>query len=317
MATARSRSARPGSSAPVERPAQAAQLEGPLQHLGGRRGALGGVDGGVELGKVSGDRTTAPEDGVDGTEHRHRAGDRGGVVGGGPARDRHQVVALGRERVQRRWPVRPVDRVVQARGQGGKVVVEALPRGRRVTRLGQAPGGKGADTLEQPQARGVGARRRRQAADQRLVAQRVQDVEHRRGAGARREHGLRRRHGEAAAKERALGQRRLLVRRQQVPRPGDGALHGGLPFGRVARAAAQHLEPFAQAGEKLARSQDLAARGGQLDRQRDAVELAHDLGDHRPVGGGQLVARIAAAAGRDPEAQRLAIVAGVGQRQRR
>ena len=52
-----------------------------------------------------------------------------------------------------------------------------------------------------------------------------------------------------------------------------------LPFRQVARPAGQQLEPSFEPGTQLRRRQDLHARGGQLDRQRQAVQPAADVGD--------------------------------------
>ena len=47
----------------------------------------------------------------------------------------------------------------------------------------------------------------------------------------------------------------------------------------------EHLGAAREPVQERARPHDRGARGGELDRERHAVELAHDLGDERGVGG--------------------------------
>ena len=68
---------------------------------------------------------------------------------------------------------------------------------------------------------------------------------------------------------------------EQVVAPGDRVAHRLLPGGQVARAAGQQRQPPLQPGEQRRRREDLDARGGQLDGQRQAVQAAADLGDRR------------------------------------
>ena len=52
-----------------------------------------------------------------------------------------------------------------------------------------------------------------------------------------------------------------------------------LPLGRVARTAGEQLRAGARAGRASLGGEHLDPRGGQLDREREAVEAAADLGD--------------------------------------
>ena len=70
---------------------------------------------------------------------------------------------------------------------------------------------------------------------------------------------------------------------QQRVRPVDRGAQGLLAAHRRARAAGQQAEPVVQAVEDLGQRQRAHPRGGQLDRQRHAVEPAADLGDGRGV----------------------------------
>jgi hypothetical protein len=109
---------------------------------------------------------------------------------------------------------------------------------------------------------------------QRLVDQVLQQVDR------VRHQVLRRRRGEAAGKHRQRAQRRLPVRFEQVPRPVDDRVQRVVAARRVPGAATQQGEPVVQAAGDLRHGHDAHARRGQLDRERQPVELAAEFGDH-------------------------------------
>ena len=59
---------------------------------------------------------------------------------------------------------------------------------------------------------------------------------------------------------------------EQVVAPGDRATQRLLPLRQVARAGRQQGEVVLEPGEDLVRRQELDPRGGELDRQRHAVQ---------------------------------------------
>ena len=79
---------------------------------------------------------------------------------------------------------------------------------------------------------------------------------------------------------------------QQVEAPVDRRPQRPVPRQRRAAAAGQEPEPVVEASRDLGGRQRADPRGGQLDRQRDAIQPAADLRDRVRVGGGQLEARL-------------------------
>ena len=80
---------------------------------------------------------------------------------------------------------------------------------------------------------------------------------------------------------------RLLGGVEQVVAPPDRVAHRLLSQGQIPRAAAEQRQPLFQALQQRRRGQGLDARRGQLDRQREAIEPAHDFGHRRQRLGGQ------------------------------
>ena len=66
---------------------------------------------------------------------------------------------------------------------------------------------------------------------------------------------------------------------QQVVAPGDRAPQRPLPFGQVARPAGQQVDRVLQPLEDPGRREDLHARRGELDRERQALETRGDRAD--------------------------------------
>ena len=81
-----------------------------------------------------------------------------------------------------------------------------------------------------------------------------------------------------AAKER------LLVVVEELEAPADRVAQRSMPGGRIPRARGEQLEAVLQPGEHRRRGQHLDPRRGQLDRERQAVEVVADLGDRGEVG---------------------------------
>ena len=93
--------------------------------------------------------------------------------------------------------------------------------------------------------------------------------------------------GEAAGEDGQAAQQRLLRLGEQVVAPVDGAAQGLLAGQRRPAAAGQQAEAVVQAGGDLLHREGPDPRGGQLDRQRDAVQPGADLPDQRRVPLGQ------------------------------
>ena len=83
---------------------------------------------------------------------------------------------------------------------------------------------------------------------------------------------------EAAGKDRHAGELRPFGLVEQLMAPFDRRAERPLSLRRVARPSRQELEPAPESTEDLGRRQDLYARGGQLDGEREAVKSAADLG---------------------------------------
>ena len=84
----------------------------------------------------------------------------------------------------------------------------------------------------------------------------------------------------------------LLRVAEQVVAPSDRVAHGLLAQGQVPRAATEQGEPLLQALQQRRRRQGLDACRGQLDRERETVDAADDLGDHRHGFGGGVEIRL-------------------------
>ena len=127
----------------------------------------------------------------------------------------------------------------------------------------------------------------RQAAHQAAVDQRTEHVDRgtvRRGALEDRFNGLQR---ELLLEDRR-GERRgakLLLRRKQVVAPTDRPAHRAQALRHVWPLATKHVQAVAQAREQGRRGKNVRARRGQLDRQRDAFQIAADLRDCGGIGG--------------------------------
>lgn len=79
----------------------------------------------------------------------------------------------------------------------------------------------------------------------------------------------------------------LLVGPEQVVAPRDGIAQRPLPVGQVAGPAGQKLKPALEAGDHRFRLKQLDAGGGELDRERQAVQTSADLPHRAGVLGAQ------------------------------
>ena len=77
----------------------------------------------------------------------------------------------------------------------------------------------------------------------------------------------------------------LLGSGEQVVGPPDGGPQRPVPFGAGPAATGQQLQAIAEPGHQIRRGEGSAARRGQLDGQRDAVQATADLLDIGPGGG--------------------------------
>ncbi len=139
-----------------------------------------------------------------------------------------------------------------------------------------------ADGLQHPEpGLAVGARLPMEQApvDQRREGR--EDVELR--AVARPADRLRRLQRTAAGEDGQAAEEDPLLFGEQVVAPGDGVAQGAQPRRLVARPAGQQRQPALQPRQQRRRREDGAARGGQLDRQRQPVQADADGGDARGV----------------------------------
>ena len=95
--------------------------------------------------------------------------------------------------------------------------------------------------------------------------------------------GLGRGERAAAGEDGEAREERLLVGAEQVVAPVDRRAERLLAGGQVARAAGEEVEALLEPGEQRLGREQLRTRGGELDRERQAVEADADLGDRRRV----------------------------------
>jgi hypothetical protein len=149
-----------------------------------------------------------------------------------------------------------------------------------------------ADGLEQPVARGaIGLFL---GNHQRLVDELPETVDHiELGSGVDR-HRLRRVQGEPAREHAQAVEQCLLVGVEQCVRPVNRGSECLVTLHRRARPAGEETESLVDASRDLTRRHHAGAGGGQLDRERDAVEAAADLrdGGHVLVGRSEATARV-------------------------
>ena len=135
------------------------------------------------------------------------------------------------------------------------------------------------------------------------------------------DHTLGRFKREAALEHRQLRERGLVGRGQQVPRPVERGAQCGLAVQPVA-GRGQQLEALAHARQHCPRRQAAHPGSGQLDRQRQAVEQAHQRGNCRVIvragievafGSGRAAAEQRFGVGRQHWRQRHRLFAGNAQ----
>ena len=150
------------------------------------------------------------------------------------------------------------------------VVEVAVADGGRLTALGQATGGVLADRLEQSVARPAVAML---GDHEGLVDQPPDGVQHAAASGADR---ARRREVEAAGEHGEAAEDDAFGFVEQVMAPLDRGRERLLAFGRAAGAPHEQREAVVEPALDLARRQGPQPRGGELERQRHAVQpLAH------------------------------------------
>ena len=121
-----------------------------------------------------------------------------------------------------------------------------------------------ADRLEHGEALAVGT-------DEALVDERADRLE---VAAA---HVLDRLERAAPGEDRQPAEERLLGVAEQLEAPADRVAQRPVPVGRVPRPRGEQLQRVRQPGQDPARRQHLDPDGGQLDRERQAVEVVADL----------------------------------------
>ena len=75
----------------------------------------------------------------------------------------------------------------------------------------------------------------------------------------------------------------LLGLREQVVTPGDGIAHRLLTFGQITGAAGQERQTAVEPGEQGRRTQDVDAGRGQLDCEREPIQVLANRRDIRRV----------------------------------
>ena len=100
--------------------------------------------------------------------------------------------------------------------------------------------------------------------------------------GARRDgHGLVPR--EPAGEHRQPAERVALTGSQEVGAPRHGVVERPLAVRQVDRGGAGREAGIGETGQECRRAEQVDPGGGELDREREAVQAAADLGDDRPV----------------------------------
>ena len=85
----------------------------------------------------------------------------------------------------------------------------------------------------------------------------------------------------SAGEDGEPAQQPLLRRLQQLVAPVDRAAQRLLTGGQIPRTAAQEREPASEPSQDRLRTEDACPCGSELDRQWQAVQAGHDLGDRR------------------------------------
>ena len=128
-----------------------------------------------------------------------------------------------------------------------------------------------ADRLEHAEALAVGT-------DEALVDERAEGVE------ISAAHLLDRLERASPDEDGQAAEQRPLVVVEELDAPADRVAQRSMPGGRIARPRGEELEAVLQTSEHRRRGQQLDPRRGQLDRERQAVELVADLRDRGQVG---------------------------------
>jgi hypothetical protein len=190
-------------------------------------------------------------------------------------------------------------------------------RGCRLAGCGQLFGGIQPRRFRQPEARRIA----RLVLQQRAVEQRVDGVQRRPFVEVIVGHHLLcRLEPEAAAEDREPAQRRLLHGVEQRTAPVEHGAQALLARRPQRRAAVQQAQPFGQALVQCREPQLWRAGGGELDRQRVAVQVPAELGGARQAGGIEHEALVSGARALHEQRHRRAggdgVGRGVGRRQR-
>ena len=119
--------------------------------------------------------------------------------------------------------------------------------------------------------------------DHRLVDERSQHLEH--VAVERRpgDHGLGRGEIEAPGEHRDSSEHDTFVVVEQFVAPVERRPHRSVPITSAVAPGGEHVEARSESTSELGQWHRPDAGGGELDRQRDAVHMAADLFDQRPV----------------------------------
>ena len=119
--------------------------------------------------------------------------------------------------------------------------------------------------------------------DHRLVDERSQHLEH--VAVERRpgDHGLGRGEIEAPGEHRDSSEHDTFVVVEQFVTPVEGRTHRSVPITSAVAPGHEYIEARCESKRELGQRHRPDVGGGELDRQRNAVHMAADLFDHRPV----------------------------------
>ena len=199
---------------------------------------------------------------------------------GRPAQRRAQIILLGGELPLPGDLVRTGERRPQLLGEGQVVAGVSYPQGGEFAARHQSFAGVFADQFEHAEARLTIAGLL--ALHQALIVERGQAVEHGRVVVSRDR--LNRCQRDATLEDGQAGQQPLLLLGQQRVAPVERGAQRLLACRQIARAAGEEGQATVQARQERRQGEELGARRGELDRQRQAVEAAADGGEGRHVG---------------------------------
>ena len=218
-----------------------------------------------------------------------------------------QILLLGRQPLQdlaRPWPENTLPQRLRLRHEMPRVPLAERTHGGRVGALQEQALAHFADGLEHGNAR---PERRFGGAEKGLVAKGLDGVHGQGGVGKRREvdHGLGRVEEEPAVEHRGLLEGASLPVRQQPTGPLERADQRLASLGAGTRGDVEQVQAAVEVGDDPLERQVAQARGGEFQRERDALEPGADLRDRRRIRRPQRECRVGFARAVDEQAHRV------------